>query len=269
MTGRVGLQSSSWKTSAVVAYESDSWVSALGCTLHPGGAKLTAHIAQLASLAQEDNVLEIACGRGESVFSLSQKYGCSITGLDMSQKLLSEARNKAASSGEVGRLTFVRGDAEVLPFTDGAFDLVFCECSFSLLPDKKATAYEINRVLKPGGKLAISDVIIRGEFNSEWAEGTSVPPPLAFCFCIAGAMPLESYIRVFEEAGFRKVCTEDHSAELQRLAYRIVANRPAGFFSGSSANRLPGEKSWKQLFSEARPGYAVIIMDKPAEGGCR
>lgn len=263
MTGGVDLYSSSWKTSAVAAYESDSLTSAFGCTLHPGGTKLTARIAQLVSLAQGDNVLEIACGRGEAVFSLFQKYGCSITGLDMSQKLLSEAKDKAASSGEGKRLTFVRGDAEVLPFTDDAFDLVFCECSFSLFPDKKTTAREINRVLKPGGRLAISDVIIRGEFSPELAKETSVPPSLAFRFCIAGAMPLEGYVHVFQEAGFTEACTEDHSEELKRLAYQIIINRSAGFFSDLSANRLPGGKSWQQLFSEARPGYAVIIMNKP------
>ena len=122
----------------------------------------------------------------------------------------------------------------------------------------------MNRVLKAGGKLAISDIIIRGKLNPEWAaEGNSVPPPIACHFCIAGAMTLEGYVRVFEQAGFRKICTEDHSIELKRLAYQLITNRSINFLSDLRANHQSAGNSWQQLFNEARPGYAVIVMAKP------
>ncbi|MGE0060051.1 MAG: class I SAM-dependent methyltransferase, partial [Dehalococcoidia bacterium] len=89
-------------------------------------------------------------------------------------------------------------DAELLPLKNGAFDAVFCECSFCTFPDKAASLAELYRVTRPGGWFALADVVV--------AEG-ALPEQLSGAWgrvaCLADAMPLEGYVRYVEQAGFR------------------------------------------------------------------
>lgn len=250
-----------WKKLAVKVYESDAWVPLLANTLHPGGLRLTARMAELTCLNKGSKVLDLACGKGETAVFLVQEYGCCTIGLDRSQKLLRQTRTIIGRSEERIRIAFIQGDAETLPFVGNTFDVVFSECSFSLFPDKERTAREIKRVLKPGGKVIISDVIVRGK-PQELKSKAPLPPPVAFCLCLAGVTTLEGYVQLFEQAGFHDAYIEDHSIELKQLAYRLLINPAANFLFNLDGARCTYESNFQEFLKEAKPGYALIRMSK-------
>jgi len=249
-------------------YESPLYDAMLGDVLRPGGLKLTARAAEVAGISRASFVLDIASGRGATACFLSQHYSCSVIGIDLSAKLISQARSKARDERLSGETEFLVGDAESLPFKDSMFDVVISECSFSLLLNKEAAAAEFWRVLRPGGKLAITDMVLHGQLTRELQTRST------FASCIAGAKPLEEYIKLFQKAGFAVPCVEDHSEELKRLAYRMLVG--CGSLEDFSAG-LPGNSGthheedidaaasaevWRGLFRLGRPGYALIAMTR-------
>ncbi|MBA2537563.1 MAG: methyltransferase domain-containing protein, partial [Actinobacteria bacterium] len=107
------------------------------------------------------------------------------------------ATARAAEAGLAGRVNFVQGDAEELPLRDESVDGAICECSLCLFPDKDAAVRELARVLRPGARLALSDVT---------AVPESLPPELrtlsGWTACVADARPLSEIASLFERAGF-------------------------------------------------------------------
>jgi len=258
------------KEFTVKLYESDEFNQILGDALRPGGLRLTRRVAIIAGIHENSEVLDIASGKGTTALFLSKEFGCGVTGVDLSQRLTSMARNKAKAEHLLGKVNFSVADAESLPFKDSSFDVVISECSFSLLPNKKRAAREFERVLRAGGKLVITDVILRGRIPKE------LQTQVAFASCISGAMQLKDYIELFEDVGFKNPYTEDHSEELKRISYQIITAYGAAkrFLSISTKSRscsCLGEKddmdksvqAWPRLFKESRPGYALMAFTGP------
>jgi arsenite methyltransferase len=251
-------------------YESPLFNNILGDTLHPGGLKLTARVAELAQIDKGSRVLDIACGQGITACFLAQRYGCYVAGIDLSTELISLARDKVQSEGLLEKVDLLLGDGECLPYRDSLFDTVISECSFSLLPNKEAAALEIMRVLKPGRKLVMTDVFLRGQVSEELRTKAS------FASCIAGAKTLEGYIKLFEQVGFRDPYAEDHSEALKKVAYQVLVSYgsweafSAQLWEGStsSSRRKDGDmagKVWQSLFKQGRPGYALLAFTKPQD----
>ena len=255
------------KKSTVRLYESCVFDRLLGDTLRPGGLPLTARLAQVAGITAGHTVLDIACGRGTTTFFLAKEHNCHVTGTDLSVKMIASCRSRADKE-LVSNVTFLLGDAESLPFGDGCFDFVISECSFSLLPNKEMAAREIWRVLKPGGKLAMTDIILRGEVDNQLRD------QVAFACCLGGAWRLEEYIRLFERAGFQSPYSEDHSHEIKKVAFRLgmtfgsVKNLLAEVPTGPCEQKKKTEdvvysvQSYQQFLKTGRPGYALLSMTK-------
>ncbi|MFH1624160.1 MAG: DVU_1556 family methyltransferase, partial [Pseudomonadota bacterium] len=240
----------------------------MGDTFRPGGLPLTERVAELAGIHGGSLALEIACGKGVTSCFLSEKYGCRVFGIDLSSRLISLARERSGSNGLPVQVRFVVGDGEVLPFKNSVFDVVISECSVSLLPDKKGAAKEIKRVLKPQGKLAISDVILRSEISNRPNN------QITFASCISGAESVEGYIRLFEDVGFQDTYVEDHSEEMKRMAYQILLR--FGSFETFSRKLLQdscisetgccgasSKNVWQPLVKQAKPGYALLSFTNP------
>jgi len=227
-------------------YESGVMDRALGASIRPGGLELTRRLAGLIELGRDRLVLDIACGKGSSVALLSQEYGCRALGIDLSRTLLSLAPKGAAC---------LVADGTALPFEGSVFDAVIAECSFSLIADKERAAGEIGRVLKPGGRLAITDVYLRGEVPEERRTG------LAFAGCIGGAVKQEDYLRLFARAGFGDPYVEDHSDQLKKAACKVMA--AYGTIGNFLAEAGDGSvESWQRLFRDGRPGYALMTFTR-------
>ena len=255
------------KQSAARAYEFPLFGDLLGETFHPGGLKLTARLGEVAGINRSSRALDLACGKGAAICFFSQQYDCHVIGIDLSTLLVLSARSRVEDKKLSSKVDLLVGDGESLPFNDSAFDVVISECSFSLLPNKEVAVAEIERVLKPGGILAITDVILRGKMSEEFRTQAT------FASCIAGAESVDGYIEIFNQAGFKNPYVEDHSDEMKKVAYQIMVDY--GSFESFSAQIGEGSgacrrecyttaagKIWQRLFKEAKPGYALIRVTK-------
>lgn len=192
-------------------YQSDIVRLMLGDVLHPGGLELTGHLGAVMGLKKTDRVLDVACGRGASAVHLAERFGCQVTGLDYGAENIAAARARAAERDLAHLTTFRQGDAEGLPFDDGAFDAVISECSFCTFPDKAAAAREMARVLRPKGQMGLTDMTVRGPLPAD-LQGL-----LSWVACVAGAGTPESYVASFRGAGFGHFTVEDHRDALLEM----------------------------------------------------
>lgn len=216
-------------------YGSDLARLLLGDSFHPGGVQLTERLGRLSGITADFRVVDVASGRGTSAFHLATTFGCRVVGIDMSRDNVAAANAEAARRAMCGIVEFKVGDAERLPLNDHCFDAVFCECAFCTFPDKAAAAREFRRVLKPGGRLAISD-LTRSTTPLADLDGL-----LSWVACIGDAQPIDSYIGIFTSAGFQIECTEDHHQELTEMV-RSIQGKLLGMelIAGLKSLGLPG-----------------------------
>ncbi|MBX3277641.1 MAG: class I SAM-dependent methyltransferase [Acidobacteria bacterium] len=210
------VQDSSVKTCCARIYESDAVRLLLGDSFHPGGMKLTERLGELLGLRPGVHLLDVASGKGASALHLAERFGCEVTGVDYGGENVAQANAEASARGLADRVRFVTGDAERLPCADAAFDAIICECAFCTFPDKPAAAGEFARVLKPGGRVGLSD-LTRGEGE--------LPPELdsllAWVACIADAQPVERYAGFLQGAGIEVSVVEPQDWALTEMVNQI------------------------------------------------
>lgn len=199
------------KTCCANLYESYWTRLLLGDSFHPGGLDLTERLGQRLDLQPDRRVLDAAAGRGASAIFLARRFGCDVVGVDYGPESVSEATAQAEVAGLSDRVRFVQGDAEQLRFDDATFDAVICECAFCTFPDKTSAAAEFARVLRPGGRLGLSDLTRSGPLPPE-LDGL-----LAWIACIADARPIDEYVAYLAQAGFEVNQIESHDQALETL----------------------------------------------------
>jgi arsenite methyltransferase len=158
----------------------------------------------VADLHEGETVLDLGSGGGLDVILSAQRVGPSgiAWGLDMTEEMLALARGNAAERG-VTNAHFLRGQIEDIPLPADSVDVVISNCVINLSTDKPAVFRELARVLKPGGRLGISDVVAEDRLTSdERAERGS------YVGCIAGALSKTEYLAGLAEAGFEEVAVE-------------------------------------------------------------
>ncbi|MBW5480376.1 class I SAM-dependent methyltransferase [Streptomyces bambusae] len=206
------------KVCCAAAYSSDVVALLLGASYHPGGTALTRRLADGLALTPGARVLDVASGRGTTALLLADAYGSDVDGVDYAPANTALAQGAAQAAGLTDRARFTTGDAEHLPHRDGVFDAVVCECALCTFPDKARAAAEFARVLKPGGRLGITDVT---------ADTDRLPPELsglgARIACIADARPLRQYTQILAAAGLSTLRTERHDDAMLRMIDQIEA----------------------------------------------
>ncbi len=183
----------------------------------------------LAGLRPGERVLDLGSGGGIDCFLASQQVGESghVIGLDMTPDMLDLARRNQANLG-LTNVEFIRGEMEKIPLPDGSVDVVISNCVVCLSPDKDAVFQETFRVLAPGGRIHISDMIALSP------EGPSRTDPEAWVSCIAGAEDREVYLGRLRQAGFvaietteEKVRFDDEGVPMNVASVKVVARKPA------------------------------------------
>jgi ubiquinone/menaquinone biosynthesis C-methylase UbiE len=249
-------------------YASD-WVRMLvGDSFHPGGLVLTERLAVLLELDANSRVLDLAAGRGTSALHLARAFGCRVVGLDYSSANVSQATDAAKRDGLSERVEFLQGDAEQLSaLDDESFDAVICECAYCTFPRKQAAAAEIVRVLAPGGRFGLSDLIRNG----------AMPPQLdgliSWIACVADAQPVEGYVAGLEAVGLRVGHVEAHNEALVELVEQVRSRLLAAEIMTKIQNVvLPGGVDLKKAKQLARCaadavnagtlGYTLIIAGR-------
>lgn len=181
-----------------------------------------------ASIKEGETIVDLGSGGGLDVLLASEKVGPSgkAIGIDMTPEMLALARTNAKKA-EVTNVEFYESTIDKLPLPDASVDCVISNCVINLASDKQAVFREINRVLKPGGRLAVSDIALKQELPPEIGQNL-----LAYVGCIAGAIPIEKYRDGLLTAGFAQVDIHDTGADLS--VYSKV-DRQAGCCSPGSS----------------------------------
>jgi arsenite methyltransferase len=188
----------------------------LGDELHPGGEATTRRALELAGVGPGDRLLDVASGQGTSALLAARKVGCRVVGIEYGERAVQGATAAARAAGLQERVSFRHGDAEALPFEAASFDAVLCECSLCTFPDKARAARELRRVLRPGGRLALSDVVVEDRRLTAELRG-----PLAAIACVGAALPRSGYERLLADAGLRVLAIESRSKDAALLALRV------------------------------------------------
>jgi ubiquinone/menaquinone biosynthesis C-methylase UbiE len=162
----------------------------------------------LASLAKGETVLDLGSGAGFDCFLAAREVGPDglVIGVDMTPEMVGKARENALRCG-AANVEFRLGEIERLPVADATIDAILSNCVINLSPDKEAVFAEAFRVLKPGGRLMISDIVLEGDLPDPVLESVG-----AWTGCIAGAIRKEAYLELLSRAGFRDVRVVEESA---------------------------------------------------------
>ena len=155
----------------------------------------------LASLKKGEVVLDLGSGGGFDCFLASEKVGAKgkVIGVDMTAEMLEKSRENARKGG-YKNVEFRLGEIENLPVADNSVDIIISNCVINLSIDKKRVFQEAFRVLKPGGRLMVSDLVILKELPEYIKESVE-----AYVGCVAGALQKADYLRAINEAGFNEV----------------------------------------------------------------
>ena len=155
----------------------------------------------LASMQPGETILDLGSGAGFDCFLAAKQVGAGgrVIGVDMTPEMLDKARENARQAG-VANVEFRLGEIENLPVADNSVDAVISNCVINLAPDKKRVFAEVFRVLKPGGRLMVSDIVLTAPLPKAVQDSVS-----AYVGCLAGASLKTDYLGAIERAGFEKV----------------------------------------------------------------
>lgn len=168
----------------------------------------------IASLKPGEFVLDLGCGGGLDVFLAAAKVGPTgkAIGVDMTPEMLDKATRNALKAG-LSNVEFVLAEIEKLPLADNYIDCVVSNCVLNLVPDKRNAFREIFRILKPGGRLCVSDIALKRPLPAELSDDL-----LAYVGCISGAISFEDYRAGLAAAGFVDIEIIDNHSDLNAYA---------------------------------------------------
>lgn len=268
----IGTDREAVKACCAASYSTDAVRLLLGESYHPGGLALTRRLAGALGLRPGQRVLDVASGPGASARLLAVEFGVAVDGVDLAEPTVSRARATLEGAGLADQVRMHVGDAErrATPLPDAAFDALVCECAWCTFPDKPAAAAEFARVLRPGGRVGITDVTI-----GERGLPDELTTMQAWVACIADARTSTAYVELLADAGLVCVHTESHDGALTTMIDQIEARlqllrmtAPAQLEAAGvdvAAVRYYTELT-RATIADQRLGYTLLIAEKPADG---
>ena len=188
------ITSNLYTAAETAALPADAVAASLGC----------GNPTALAELGAGETVLDLGSGGGIDVLLSARRVGPAgkAYGLDMTDEMLALARENQRKAG-VSNVEFLKGEIEAIPLPDRSVDVVISNCVINLSADKDAVLREAFRVLRPGGRLAVSDVVVRGDVPAEIRRSVEL-----WIGCVAGALAESEYRAKLDRAGFEAIDVE-------------------------------------------------------------
>ena len=218
----------------------------LGATAHPGGEALTRHVLGRLRLPAGALVADVACGDGATL-SLLSRAGLLAVGVDVEPRAVATARRHAPA------VVVVVGDAHALPLASGAYDAVLVECAVSTFADAPGALAQAARVLRPGGQLAMTDVVLRRDL----AE----PAVVAAVDRLTTAHTVTQYGALLTGAGLQVVRVEDRPADALALCRRLSRRLTAV----GARNAASTARACARAVEEGALSYALLIAVRPPD----
>jgi len=243
-----------WKTERTCCTPSPVSVKVKRVSEHPVHEALLNEIMPL----EGKRILDVGCGNGNTVLKIAEQvgpYGKAV-GIDFSSEGIAEAKKKAAKLGLDKITEFRVADAEKLPLEDNSFDAVISECVVCLTPNKQKVLAEKTRVLKPGGKIVMHDVISKAHMPKAVQTNSEL-----YCSCIGGAVSQDDYIKMLKKAGLTEIKAVDYSEESAINSQILLA-----------ATDIEDEKDFQEVVNFIRNGgvgYALFVARKPQQTNLR
>jgi len=150
-------------------------------------------------IKEGDTVLDLGSGAGIDAILAAKKVGINgkVIGVDMTEEMVEKAKENAKKQN-INNVEFLLGEIEKLPLNDNSVDTIITNCVINLTPDKAKTFSEAYRVLKPGGRIYLSDIVLLEELSEEQRNDKNL-----LCGCVAGALLKDDYLNKIREAGFK------------------------------------------------------------------
>ena len=204
-----------------------------------------------ANLKKGEIVLDLGSGAGIDCFLAANKVGKSgkVIGVDMTYQMLDKARENALK-GNYENVEFRLGEIENLPVADNSVDVIISNCVINLSTDKKRTYQEAYRVLKPGGRIIVSDIVLSKELPDSIKQNMK-----AYAGCIAGAMLKDDYLSVIKDVGFNlDEVTEQTSCGTPSVAYKSETGEIV------DVDKIPKERLEEiNLFTNSIPAFSIKV----------
>ncbi len=211
----------------------------------------------LAELKPGETVLDLGSGGGIDVLLSARRVGPTgkAYGLDMTDEMLALAEENKRKSG-LTNVEFLKGEIENIPLPDNSVDVIISNCVINLSGDKDRVLKEAFRVLKPSGRFAISDVVVRGKVPAEIKKSLEL-----WVGCVAGALSDYDYVAKLAKAGFRRYRYRAHAG----LQHRGRAGLPLG--SGPRC-RCAGQRGGRQVHQRLYPCEQACCSRRAARPSC-
>jgi arsenite methyltransferase len=232
-------------------YENKEVQKTMGETLRPGGLETTERALGFCKFKQRDMLLDLGCGKGRTIKYVWDNYHINMWGLDISEKLVREARELNKDS------QIFLSSGEDTPFEDKKFDGVFAECTLSLMDNLEITINEVNRIMKTDGFLVISDI---------YAKNTEYLPELKnfnLDTCLKRPHSIDALMNLLKDKGFKVLLHENHDNFIMQLVGDIIFGYGSmeNFFGCGGGNCIDGKK-FNEILKKSKIGYFLMIAQK-------
>jgi ubiquinone/menaquinone biosynthesis C-methylase UbiE len=241
------------------------WEMLMGEQIHVGGEKETSILAQKAGISADSHVLDVCSALGGPARQLAQTFGCRVTGLDATPKMVEQAINRTEQVGLNDKIAFKLGNALDMPFHANTFDVVWGQDAWCYITGKKRLVEECARVLKPGGVIAFTDWLETGSMTrDEWQA--------LYTFMVFPYMEtLEGYAALVESAGLGVIEKEDLSPDfarhiqiyLDKLGNELKPGIVDNYGQEMYAEVEGGITLWRDASAAGKVGRGRLIARKP------
>jgi ubiquinone/menaquinone biosynthesis C-methylase UbiE len=236
----------------------------MGEQIHVGGEKETDILAEKARISKDTYVLDVCSALGGPARHLVKKYGCRITGLDATQKMIDEANRRTEEQNLTHLIDYNFGNALDMPYKANTFDVVWGQDAWCYITDKNRLISEVNRVLKPNEIVAFTDWLQVGDMNEQ--EWESLNGFMAFPYLES----LEGYHNILTQNGFEVIEKEDLSPDFAKYCHMYHTMLRDELKNGIIENYGPemfdiadnGLNLWVKAADERKVGRGRIIARK-------